>query len=58
MFYDKLTEAENSPFFREKVSYRLYSQSADEIYTEIEQPRTQGLLLFSMYKEISLPCKE
>ena len=51
MIADKFREGKSSPFIREKTSYRPWSPSDDEIYAEIEQPRSQGLLLFSIYKE-------
>ena len=54
MIVDKFREGKSSPFIREKASYRPWSPSDDEIYAEIEQPRSQGLLLFSIYKDSSL----
>ena len=52
MFADKFTEPKGSLFFREKVPYKPYSPSY-EIYAEIEQHRSQGLLLFLIYNNKS-----
>ena len=53
MFADKFTEPKGSLFFREKVPYKPYSPSY-EIYAEIEQHRSQGLLLFLIYNNSSV----
>ena len=57
MFADKLMEAKSSPFFREKAPYRPQNTSDDEIYAETEQLRSQGILLFSVYKDSYIKTK-